>query len=97
MYDAEDPGLVINELLVSLFLPAITVFVALWAIFRLYWNELLLSLGLPAIVPREGAGAVAVGYGRFTLLVLLTLLLLVSYIALYRRFLRRRLRKRGLV
>lgn len=97
MYDAEDPGTIINEFLITLFVPGIVLSVALWASFRLLFNELLLSYGLPAIVPEPGAGAISVGYGRALLLIILTVAILLPYIALYRRFLRESLRERGIV
>lgn len=97
MFDAEEPGLILNEFLVTLFIPGITVFVLLWALFRLVFNSLLLSVGLSPIVPADGAGAIAAGYGRFLLLVVLTAALLLPYIAVYRRFIRSSLRARGIV
>lgn len=97
MYDADDPGAVVNEFLVTLFVPGIIVFVGVWATIRLVLDDLLLSYGLEPIVPREGGGAIAAGYGRFLLAILLTVVILVPDIGLYRRFLRRSLRERGLV
>lgn len=97
MFDADEPWTVLNEFLLTIFVPGIVLFVGLWAVFRLHWNGLLLSWGLAPIVPEEGAGAVAAGYGRFGLLVLLTSLLLVPYVAVYRRFVRQHLRERGVV
>lgn len=97
MFDAEDPGTIINEFLITLFIPGIALFVLLWALFRLVFNSLLLSVGLSPIVPADGAGAIAAGYGRFLLLIVLTAVLLVPYIAVYRRFIRTFLRTRGIV
>lgn len=97
MYDADDPGTVLNEFLITLFVPGIFLFVALWAAFRLVFDDVLLAYGLGPIVPQEGAGAIAAGYGRFLLLILLTSAILVPYIVVYRRFLRESLRDRGLV
>lgn len=97
MYDAEDPGKVINEFLVSLFVPGIATLVALFAVFRRYLDDLLLSWGLARIVPRSDAGAISAGYGRFGLLLLLTVAVLLVYLEIYRRFLRESLRERGYV
>lgn len=97
MYDAEDPGTIINEFLLTLFLPGITVFVGLWAAFRLVFDDLLRSVGLPPIEPAYGAGLFVSGFGRFLLLILLTTLVLLPYVGLYARFLRGPLRERGLV
>lgn len=97
VYDADDPSAVVNEFLVTLFVPGIVAFVGMWVTFRLVLDDLLLSYGLGPIVPREGAGAVAAGYGRFLLVILVTVAMLLPYIGLYRRFLRRSLRERGLV
>ena len=97
MFDAEEPGLVLNEFLLTLFVPGISLFVLLWAMFRLVLYSFLLSVGLTPIVPADGAGAVAAGYGRFLLLIVLTTVLLALYIAMYRRFIRDSLRARGIV
>lgn len=97
MYDAEEPGTIINEFLITLFVPGIIAFVGLWAVFRLYWNDILISWGLPPIVPQSGAGAISGGYGRFVLIIVLTAVLLLPYIALYRRYVRQHLRHREIV
>lgn len=97
MFDAEEPGTILNEFLVALFVPGIVLFATLWVLFRTVFDSLLLSVGLSPIVPAEGAGAVASGYGRFVLLVVVTTLLVVPYVAVYRRFVRDALRSRGLV
>jgi hypothetical protein len=97
MFDAEKPGTVINEFLITLFVPGIVLFASLWALFRLVFNDLLLSVGLPPIEPAEGAGAIAAGYGRFLLLIVGTVVLLLPYIAVYRQFVRDSLRARGIV
>lgn len=97
MFDAEDPGTVINEFLIALFVPGIVLFVALWALFRLVLDDLLRSIGLAPIEAAEGAGAVAAGYGRFGLLVVTTTVLLLPYIAAYRWLVRDALRARGVV
>ncbi|UPV76089.1 hypothetical protein M0R89_08540 [Halorussus limi] len=97
MFDADDPGTIINEFLVSIFVPGITLLVAVWASFRLVFNDLLLSVGLDPITPAYGARTFAGGFGRFLLLVAVTAVLLAPYFAVYARFLRGPLRKRGLV
>lgn len=97
MYDAEDPGTVINEFLVSLFVPGIALFVVLWAAFRLVFDDLLRAIGLPPIEPAPGSALLVSGAGRFLLLVLLTTVFLLPYLALYSRVLRGPLRERGLV
>lgn len=97
LYDADDPGTVINEFLITVFVPGIVLFVVLWASFRLVFNELLLSFGLVPIVHQPGAGAISAGYGRMILLMVLTALALLPYIGLYLRFLRQPLKERGLV
>jgi small-conductance mechanosensitive channel len=97
LYDAEEPGTVINEFLITLFIPGIVFLVALWATFRLLFDDLLLAYGLPPLTAASGRAAIASGYGRFVLLVLLTAVLLVPYIGVYVRFLRQPLRERGLV
>lgn len=93
--DAEEPGTVINEFLVTLFLPGIFLFVALWASFRLVFDEFLRYLGLELIVPATGPRAVALGLGRLLLLVVLTAVLLVPYLGRYVRVLRASLRERA--
>jgi hypothetical protein len=97
MYDADDPGTILDEFFLSLFLPGIVLLVAVWAAFRLVFNDLLISVGLDPIVPAYGAGTFAGGFGRFLLLVVVTAVLLVPYFVAYVRFLRGPLRKRGLV
>lgn len=97
MFDADDPGTVINEFLVSLFVPGIVLLVVVWASFRLVFNDALVSIGLDPISPAYGAGIFAGGIGRFLLLVVVTTVLLVPYFVLYARVLRRPLRERGLV
>ncbi|ELY84151.1 hypothetical protein [Natrinema altunense] len=97
MYDADDPGTIINEFFITLFVPGITLFAALWAVFRLFLNEFLNSIGLVPLVPAYGAGAIESGYGRLLLLILLTTVILLPYVAFYHRFLREPLRERGLV
>lgn len=97
MFDADDPGTIINEFLISIFVPGILLLVAVWASFRLVFNDLLLSVGLSPITPAYGAGSFASGFGRFLLLVVVTTVLLVPYFAVYVRFLRGPLRERGLV
>ncbi|MFD1525091.1 hypothetical protein [Halolamina salina] len=97
MFDADDPGTVINEFLVALFVPGILLFVGLWAAFRLVLDGPLRSMGLAPIRAADGAGAVASGYGRFALLIVVTALLLLPYVAAYRRFVRDSLRARGIV
>lgn len=97
MYDADDPGTVINEFLITLFVPGILLFVGLWAAFRLLFDGLLRSSGLPPLEPAHGAGVIETGYGRLLLLILLTAVLLLPYVAVYVRFLREPLRDRGIV
>lgn len=97
MYDSEDPGAVVNEFLITLFVPGIVAFVGVWTLFRVVLNDHMLSYGLEPIVPRHGAGAIAAGYGRFLLAILLTVAVLLPYLGVYRRFLRRSLRDRGVV
>lgn len=97
LYDADDPGTIINEFLITLFVPGVLVFVALWASFRLAFDDLLRSYGLGPLVPAPGAGAIASGYGRMALLIVLSAAVLVPYLALYVRFLREPLRERGVV
>ena len=97
MYDAEDPGAVVNEFLITLFVPGAVTFVALWASFRLLFDDTLRSSGLVPLTPAPGAGVVGTGFGRMVLLVLLTSLVLAPYLGLYLRFLRTPLRERGLV
>ena len=97
MFDADDPGTVINEFLTALFVPGIVLFVALWATFRLVFDGALRSMGLAPIEPAMGAGAIAGGYGRFFLLILVTTALLVPYVAAYRWLVRDALRARGIV
>lgn len=97
MYDAEEPGTILNEFLLTLFVPGISLFVLLWALFRLVFNSVLLSAGLPPIVPADGAGTIAAGFGRFLVLIVLTAVLLLPYVAVYRRFIRDSLRARGIV
>ncbi|KPN30092.1 hypothetical protein SY89_00814 [Halolamina pelagica] len=97
MFDAEDPGTIINEFLLVLFVPGILLFAALWAAFRLAFDDALRSMGLAPIEPAMGAGAIAGGYGRFVLLIVVTTLLLLPYAAVYRRFVRDALRARGIV
>lgn len=95
-YDAEDPGTVINEFLLTGFLPGMTVFVGLWAAFRLLFDDLLRSVGLAPTEPAYGAGLFVSGFGRFLLLTLLTTLILLPSGAVYARFPRGPLRERGL-
>lgn len=97
MFDADDPGTVINEFLMALFVPGIVLFVALWAAFRLVFDEALRSMGLVQIEAASGAGAVAAGYGRFFLLIVVTAALLLPYVAAYRWLVRDALRARGIV
>ncbi|AFO57491.1 MULTISPECIES: hypothetical protein [unclassified Natrinema] len=97
MYDADDPGTIINELLITLFVPGITLLASLWIVCRLFLNEFLSSIGLVPLVPASGAGAIESGYGRLLLLILLTTVMLLPYVAFYRRVLRKPLRERGLV
>lgn len=97
LYDAEDLDAVLNEFLITIFVPSLVLLVVLWASFRLVFDELLLSYGLAHLTPADGPGAVATGYGRFLLLILLTTSLLLPYIAFYARYLREPLRERGLV
>lgn len=97
MYDAEEPGTIINEFLITLFVPGIIAFVGCWAVFRLYWNDILISWGLTPVVPQSGAGAISGGYGRFVLIIVLSTVFILLYIALYRRYVRQHLRQRGLV
>ncbi|ELY80990.1 hypothetical protein [Natrinema gari] len=97
MYDADDPGTIINEFLITLFVPGITLFASLWLVFRLFLNEFLSSIGLVPLEPAYGAGAIESGYGRLLLLILLTTVILVPYVAFYYRVLRKPLRERGLV
>ncbi|MBP1986019.1 hypothetical protein [Halolamina salifodinae] len=63
LFDADDPGTIVNEFLITLFVPGILVLVALWASFRLVFDDLLRSYGLTPLVPARGAGAIASGYG----------------------------------
>ena len=96
--DARDPSRAMNELLIAFFLPAITVFVSLWALFRLYFDQLLLSVGLERLTPDPLPFiAVETGYGRFVLLVVMTAVVVVVYIGFYLRVVRGRLRDRGIV
>lgn len=97
MYDADDPGTVINEFLITLFIPGTAVFVSLWAVFRLFLNDFLIAVGLSPLVPAYGTGAIESGYGRMLLLILLTSFTLLPYVAFYLRFLRKPLRERGIV
>lgn len=97
MCDANDQGKIINEFLITLFVPGIVVFVVLWAAFRLVFNDLLLSYGLPPIIPQSGAGAISAGYGRMLLLIVLTTIILLPYLGLYTRFFRVRLEERDIV
>lgn len=97
MYDAKEPGKIINEFLVTLFVPSIFVFILLFSIFRLYLDSFLLDMGLDRIVPQSGAGAISAGYGRFLLLIVSTAVILLPYIWVYREFARERLRERGYV
>lgn len=64
MFDAEDPGTILDEFLIAMFLPAIGLFVTLWMLFRLVFDDALRAAGLQPIVPAQGAGAVSAGYGR---------------------------------
>ena len=97
MFDADEPGTVINEFLIALFVPGIVLFVALWAAFRLVFDDALRSMGLAPIEAAEGAGTIAAGYGRFLLLIVLTAVLLLPYVAAYRWLVRDALRARGIV
>ena len=97
MYDANEPGAVVNEFLLTVFVPGIVAFVSIWTLFRLVLHEHLLAVGLEAMVPRSGAGTLSAGYGRFLLAVVLTVAVLLPYVAVYRRFLRQPLRERGYV
>lgn len=97
MYDADDPGTIINEFLITLFVPGITIFASLWAVFRLFLNEFLSSIGLGPLVPAYGVGAIESGYGRMLLLILLTTGILLPYGALSHRVRREPLRERGIV
>jgi|GEM_PF-6941591 len=97
MFDADDPGTIFNEFLIALFGPGILLFVGLWLSFRFVFDGLLRSLGLPEIVPADGAGVLAAGYGRFLLLMVGTAVLLLPVLAVYHRFVRATLRSRGIV
>jgi hypothetical protein len=97
MFDADDPGTVINEFLVALFVPGILLFVGTWAAARLVYDATLREMGFAPIVPEYGAGLMVSGFSRFVLLIIATSVLLVPYVALYARVLRPPLRRRGLV
>lgn len=97
MFDADDPGAMMNELLVVLFAPGIVLIGLLWASFRFVFDETLTSMGLEPITVPYQAGEIGAGGGRLLLIILVSTALLVPYVALYARFLRGPLRKRGLV
>lgn len=92
------PGFaVLNEFLLRLFLPGITVFVGLWAALRLVLDWQLRSVWLPTTEPAHGAGLFASGFGRFLLLIVFTAIILLPSAVVYARFVRGPLRERGLV
>ena len=97
MYDAEAPGTIRNEFLLTLFVPGISLFVLLWVLFRLVFDSHLLSVGLPPLVPADGAGTIAAGFDRLLPFIVLTTVLLLPNVAVYRRFIRDSLRARGTV
>lgn len=98
LFDSESPQQLMNEFLLAIFLPGITLFVLLWAVFRLYLDEVLLSFGLGRVIPDQLPFiAIESGYGRFLLLVLLTALIVFVYLTLYIRVLRRPLKEREVV
>lgn len=98
LFDTDEPGRIVNEFLVAVFLPGILALVTLWAVFRLYLDDALLSFGLVRMTPDPlPFVAIESGYGRFALLVVLTVLFLVAYLSLYVRVLRPPLKEREIV
>jgi hypothetical protein len=97
MFDGDDPETLMNELLVGVLVPAVVLFVAVWLSFRLVFDDALSSMGLEPMTPAPGGGAVATGFGRFLLVMVVTAVLTVVYLGVYARFLRGPLRRRGLV
>jgi len=96
--DAPDLSRIMNEFLIALFLPAIIVFVLVWALFRLYFDHLLLSIGLGRMTPDQLAFiAIESGYGRFFLLIITTAVIVSVFIGCYLRFIRSRLKDRNIV
>jgi hypothetical protein len=97
MFDGDDPEKLIHEFLLALFGPGIGLLVLVWASFRIAFDGALTGMGLEPITPAPGGGAIASGFGRFLLLVVVTAVLMLPYLGLYVRVLRGPLRERGLV
>lgn len=97
MYDNPDLDKVMNEILITFVVPGLLTLTAVWASFVLIFDETLRSIGLAPIEVQEGYGAVASGHGRFLLLIVVTTLCLLVYIAFYNRFVRETLQKRNIV
>jgi hypothetical protein len=77
----------INDFLIAVFLPGILTFVSGWALFRFYLNKTLIDAGLPPMVPQDGFGAISAGYGRFILLIGISVIVTVfSFIVYVRLF-----------
>lgn len=97
MFDADDPEALMNDLLAGILLPALVLFVVVWASFRLLFDDALTAMGFARITAEAGGGAVATGYGRFLLVVVVTVVLTMAYLGVYARVLRGTFRRRGWV